>query len=72
MVQDGKNLQSSIHAMLDVGTELPGKGTPNGVHKHELVRKSRLKYCRDMEIASDISPGPFHFTDNHYPVMNVK
>ena len=40
--------------MLDVGMELLGKG----VHKQELVRKSRLKYCRDMEIASDISPGP--------------
>jgi hypothetical protein len=69
LAQDGKNLQSSIHARLDVGTELLGKGT-NGVHKQELVRKSRLKYCRDMEIASDISPGPFHFTDNHYPESN--
>ena len=56
--------------MLDVGTELLGKGTPNGVHKQELVRKSWLKYCRDMEIASDINPGPFHFTDNHYPESN--
>jgi hypothetical protein len=34
LAQDGKNLQSSIHAMLDVGTELLGKGTPNVTNKN--------------------------------------
>jgi hypothetical protein len=43
-----------------------------GKTPQELVRKLRLKCCVvcDVEIASDISPGPFHFTDNHYPESN--
>jgi len=53
--------------MLDVGTELLGKG----VHKQELVRKSRLR-CDDMEKSSNISLRPYYFTDKHYPVTNVK
>jgi hypothetical protein len=44
--------------------------TPNRIHQQEYIRKSRLKCCPDMESAANISPGPFYFTDKHYPETN--
>jgi hypothetical protein len=37
----------------------------------EYKRKSRLKRCPDMEIACNIGPSPFYFTDKHYPETNL-
>ena len=66
----GRICRAVFTLSLMLGRNYLGKVHQNGVHKQELVRKSRFKYSRDMEIASDISPGPFHFTDNHYPESN--
>ena len=64
MEQDGKNLQSSIHAMLDVGMELLGKGVHKQLYENHglsivVIWKSQATLVLDL-----------HFTDNHYPESN--